>query len=109
MKLNLRTRELAVLLEDIPIDTGGIPVVHNVDTLTHDDAGAIRSALVAQLWQPVRWAASVQAMMGLGAGRFAECGPGKVLAGLNRRISREIESTALVSSEALTTAVQNWS
>jgi [acyl-carrier-protein] S-malonyltransferase len=100
--------QLSVLLEKLEIAEAGIPVVQNVDVSIHATPDGIRRALVAQLWQPVRWAASVEALMGQGAGRFAECGPGKVLAGLNRRISRDIESAALVTRDSLVDSAQLW-
>ena len=67
------------------------------------------SALVRQLSQPVRWAASIQTLIGEGVTRFAECGPGRVLAGLNRRISRDISSDASITRENLAETLANWS
>ena len=72
-----------------------IPVVQNVDATVHDDLASIRDALVRQLYLPVRWTACVQALAAAGATRIAECGPGKVLAGLVKRIDKTIEGRAL--------------
>jgi [acyl-carrier-protein] S-malonyltransferase len=55
----------------------------------------------AQVYSPVRWVDTIGHMVAAGITHIAECGPGKVLAGLNRRIDRSLQSTALVSSEAL--------
>ena len=61
----------------------------------HDDVDAIRDALVRQLYLPVRWTECVQALAAGGATRIAECGPGKVLAGLVKRIDKSLEARAL--------------
>lgn len=86
-----------------------IPVLHNVDTEIRDTAEGIRDALVQQLSQPVRWAATVQKMKDDGVLKMAECGPGKVLVGLNRRISRDIASVALISIDNIQQTLEQWS
>jgi [acyl-carrier-protein] S-malonyltransferase len=96
-------------LASVAIDTPAIPVVHNVDNETHPDADGIRRALTQQLWQPVRWADGILKIIGEGVAHFAECGPGKVLAGLNRRISRDVTTVAFVSFDALSETKKNWS
>lgn len=85
-----------------------IPVVHNVDVAARENPDDIREALVAQLWQPVRWTATIEYLSSRGVTRFAECGPGKVLTGLNRRIDRALACTPLVDSETLNGAVRHW-
>ncbi len=94
---------LAAELAAIDIAPPSIPVIHNADVGRHDTPDGIRAILARQLWQPVRWTATVQALVDAGYDRFAECGPGKVLAGLNRRISRPSTISALVSLEVLET------
>jgi [acyl-carrier-protein] S-malonyltransferase len=96
-------------LAEIAIAEPRIPVIHNADVSMHPRADEIRQALVRQLWQPVRWSESVLSLVDRGVGRFAECGPGKVLAGLNRRISRQSDTSALVSYDALQETLKNWS
>ena len=81
--------KLAAVLSDITIKAPAIPVIHNVDVATHDNTNAICEALITQLYQPVRWTETVQKMVAHGVTQLVECGPGKVLAGLNKRISRE--------------------
>ena len=100
---------MAQVLGDIEIRTPAIPVLHNVNASTADSGPAIRDALVQQLWQPVRWAETVQKLVDDGVERFAECGPGKVLAGLNRRICRDCETAAWVDAAALQDSLDNWS
>ena len=72
-----------------------IPVVQNVDAEVHDGVQAIRDALVRQLYLPVQWTSCVQALAARGVTRIAECGPGKVLAGLSKRIDKSIDARAL--------------
>jgi [acyl-carrier-protein] S-malonyltransferase len=72
-----------------------IPVVQNVDAKEHADVAGIRDALVRQLYLPVRWTACVQTLTAAGATRIAECGPGKVLTGLVKRIDKAIDGRAL--------------
>jgi [acyl-carrier-protein] S-malonyltransferase len=72
-----------------------IPIVQNVDACVHHDLADIRDALVRQLYLPVRWTQCVQALIADGATRIAECGPGKVLTGLVKRIDKSIDGRAL--------------
>ena len=73
----------------------GIRVVQNVDAEVHDGVQAIRDALVRQLYLPVQWTSCVRALAAHGVTRVAECGPGKVLAGLSKRIDKAIDARAL--------------
>lgn len=72
-----------------------IPVVQNVDASVHADLDGIREALVRQLYLPVRWTDCVQALVAAGATCVAECGPGKVLSGLVKRIDKDTQGRAL--------------
>jgi len=85
-----------------------LPVVQNVDAQVHDDIGAIRAALVRQLYLPVRWTQCVQALAARGVVRIAECGPGKVLSGLTRRIDKSIEARSLAAPEDLQATLAEW-
>jgi [acyl-carrier-protein] S-malonyltransferase len=71
------------------------PVVHNADARVAGDVAAIADALVRQLYLPVRWADCVQALAAAGSSRLIECGPGKVLAGLAKRIDKSLEARAI--------------
>ena len=86
-----------------------IPVVQNVDATVHDSVEAIRDALVRQLYLPVRWTACVQALAAGGATRIGECGPGKVLTGLGKRIDKQLDSRALGAPADLDAALNDWS
>jgi [acyl-carrier-protein] S-malonyltransferase len=70
---------------------GTVPVLHNADAKSAESADAIKDALVRQLVQPVRWVETVRQMVSSGVTHIVECGPGKVLAGLNKRIAPETQ------------------
>ena len=84
-----------------------IPVINNVDVKTETDPDNIRKALVAQLYSPVRWVEIVQKMAAEGTDKLLECGPGKVLVGLNKRIDKSITAMAIVDSATLELALKS--
>ncbi len=98
--------QLAEALAGIPVQTPAIPVIHNVDMQAHDQPDAIRSALVRQLYSPVQWSGSLRTLAERGVVHVAECGPGKVLAGLCRRIDARLQGTALHDAASLDTFEQ---
>ncbi|MEO6103451.1 MAG: ACP S-malonyltransferase [Pseudoxanthomonas sp.] len=85
-----------------------IPVVQNVDALIHDGIDDIRDALVRQLYLPVRWTDCILALKAKGAARIAECGPGKVLTGLVRRIDKSLEARSLATPGDFQSAMEEW-
>ena len=91
---------LAVELSNIEISEPTIPVLQNVTADQCSDPEQIRQNLVAQLYSPVRWVETIAALTEGGVNRFAECGSGKVLAGLNKRIVRRAPVANLESVEA---------
>jgi [acyl-carrier-protein] S-malonyltransferase len=86
---------LAERMQSIAWSLPAIPVVQNADARALDTVDAIRDALRRQLYQPVRWTECVQALVAGGATRALECGPGKVLAGLIKRIDKSLETRAI--------------
>lgn len=82
-----------------------LPVLHNVDVAPHAEADSIRDALVRQLYSPVRWVETVRAMEARGVNSIIECGPGKVLAGLNKRIGRELVTLSVYDPDSLEEAL----
>lgn len=82
-----------------------IPVLHNVDVAVHNDPDEIRDALVAQLHQPVRWVEIIQSMRAAGIATVFEMGPGKVLAGLNKRIDKTMPGIAVQTDADLDRAL----
>ncbi len=79
--------QMAARLREVNLRAPQIPVLHNVHVRAEQDPQAIREALVRQIAAPVRWVETVQAMAAQGVDKVIECGPGKVLAGLNKRIA----------------------
>jgi [acyl-carrier-protein] S-malonyltransferase len=92
-------------LQTVTIKAPSIPVLHNSDVQSHAEPDAIRAALARQLHMPVRWVETVQALKAAGIERVIECGPGKVLAGLNRRIDDSLPALALVDEASLQAAL----
>lgn len=86
MLMQPAAEKIAEKLESVTIVKPKIPVVHNVDVKMHDEPAKIRDALIQQLISPVRWVETIRWMRAEGVTEFFECGPGKVLTGLNKRI-----------------------
>ncbi len=85
-----------------------IPVVQNVDAEIHESVAAIRDALVRQIYLPVYWTTTVQSLTGHGVTALGECGPGKVLTGLAKRIDRSLDARSLASPDDLAAALADW-
>jgi [acyl-carrier-protein] S-malonyltransferase len=81
-----------------------LPVMHNIDGKPRVEPDAIRDALIGQLHHPVRWSQSIQAIAASGVNTFFECGPGKVLTNLNKRILDGASSAALEEPEGIAKA-----
>jgi len=99
--------ELATRLAGIDIRMPNVPAVYTVDVECHRNPDGIRAALRQQLFKPVRWADTVRAMLAAGVTTLVECGPGKVLTSLNRRIERraDLRMLAIDDPETLATAL----
>jgi [acyl-carrier-protein] S-malonyltransferase len=85
-----------------------VPVIQNAEACSYASVEEIRGALQRQLYMPVRWTQCVQALAAGGATRVAECGPGKVLAGLIKRIDKSIEARAIGAPGDLDAALAEW-
>jgi len=85
-----------------------LPVIQNVDAEVHDGVESIRDALVRQLYLPVQWTGCVQALAARGATRIVECGPGKVLAGLIKRIDKSIDARSLAAPADFETTLMEF-
>lgn len=99
--------KLAAYLANVSVQTPQVPVLHNADVASYLNADEIKQALVRQLYSPVRWVETVQAIYAKGITNSAECGPGKVLTGLTKRIVAELPCVALVSNEAVSEFINN--
>lgn len=92
---------LAQYLQKMTFQAPKIPVLHNVSVVAHSNPEQIKQALVEQLYNPVRWVESIQYAAEQGITMYAECGPGKVLTGLNKRIQDSLPCISLTSDEAV--------
>jgi [acyl-carrier-protein] S-malonyltransferase len=98
-------RRLGLELDAIELTPPGIAVVHNVDVRLHADAGGIKRALVAQMCAPVRWIETIEQFATRGVTSVIECGPGKVLSGLIKRIDKRLATSALNAPDDFTPAL----
>jgi [acyl-carrier-protein] S-malonyltransferase len=97
---------LAVRLAEVEISTPQLPVINNVDVAVCDQPELIRDALIRQAYSPVRWIETVQSMAAQGVGAVIECGPGKVLAGMTKRIVKELQGASIVDADSLAQAIE---
>lgn len=97
--------QLAIRLRELAIVVPAIPVVNNVDVAGAASPDAVRDALVRQLFSPVRWVETVTKLAADGATLVVECGPGKVLTGLNKRIAKDAECLCIQDPESLAAAL----
>lgn len=96
---------LAERLEAVAMKAPKVPVVHNAHVQTEQDPAAIRQALVRQVASPVRWVDCVQKMEREGARILVECGPGKVLTGLNKRVAAQATCISVYDPKSLEEAL----
>lgn len=97
--------KFSMMLQKITIKPAIIPVLHNVDYAHHAAIDDVRRVLEQQLYYPVRWTQTIQAMAAQGITHIVECGPGKVLSGLTRRIDKNLTSITLSDSTNLQQAI----
>ncbi len=100
------SQRLQQYLAGIEFSAPQIPVINNVDVAVLNDPAAIKEALVRQAASPVRWVETVQKMALDGVGTIVECGPGKVLAGLTKRINGELSAEAITDQASLDKALE---
>ncbi len=105
MLMKPAAEKMQVLLQDSEFSTPQIPVINNVDVTANEAPEAIRDALVRQLYSPVRWVGTIRAFSSQGIGTVVECGPGKVLAGLNKRIERGMTALPVFDPASLEKAM----
>jgi len=97
--------QLRAYLNNVSVTAPAVPVLHNADVAAYSEAAKIKDALVRQLYSPVRWVETVQAFGKQGITHNVECAPGKVLAGLNKRIDTNQQAMAINDGEALKAAL----
>ena len=98
--------KLDSFLKNSAISTPKTPLIHNVDVTSHSEPEVIRSALKEQLYKPVRWVESINLIYSKGISCFVECGPGKVLTGLDKRIAKEADHLSIYDPESLNKALE---
>lgn len=98
--------KLAEALAAAELAVPSVPVICNTDAVMYESVEQIRDGLRRQLFNPVRWAETIELMIASGATKINECGPGKVLAGLTRRIDKSVSSACIDSPAALESALQ---
>ena len=96
-------------LGDVSLTVPKIPVVQNVDAQVSDDIDGIRTRLIGQLSKPVRWTDCAHAIVANGVAGILECGPGKVLTGLQKRIDRGITALNIATPESFAAALEETS
>lgn len=99
--------KLSEYLASVPFDVPRIPVVNNVDVATPEAPDRIREALARQACNPVRWVETIRYIRDAGVSRIAECGPGKVLAGLTKRIDGALTGFAITDPQSLELALRS--
>ncbi|PLC53830.1 [acyl-carrier-protein] S-malonyltransferase [Pollutimonas nitritireducens] len=97
---------LQAALANLPLASPGISLINNVDVAIVDDPAAIKDALVRQAWHAVRWVETIQSMKSQGVTHVVECGPGKVLNGLTKRIDRDLVGLAITDPASLQLALE---
>lgn len=97
--------KLAAHLRGVAIDGPTLPVLHNFDVSAGGTPDSIRAALAAQAASPVRWVETIRAFVARGVTHIVECGPGKVLTGLSRRIAPDIQALPLNDADAIASAI----
>lgn len=97
---------LAAAMEEVELRSPRYTVFQNVDAQAHADVETLRTRLIEQLYQPVRWTSCIEAMSARGAEVFIECGPGKVLTGLSKRIARGSKGLAVNDPDSLSAALE---
>jgi len=95
-------------LQNTAIDMPKMTLIHNVDVASHSAPEVIRNALKEQLYKPVRWVDTIRFMHDQGVTRFIECGPGKVLVGLNKRIAKDAEHFSIYDPETLNKVLEQF-
>jgi [acyl-carrier-protein] S-malonyltransferase len=93
-------------LDKVQIQQPRIGVVNNVDVMTETDPARIRDALIRQAASPVRWVETIRRMVDAGVTHIVECGPGKVLAGMTKRIAPDVKSFAAADRQSLEEALK---
>ena len=97
---------MAERLNQVSISQAQIPVIHNVNVQTASDDDELRQLLARQISEPVRWVETINSMNEKGVSQLIECGPGKVLCGLSKRINRDMSCIPLITKDSIVNALE---
>ena len=98
---------LSVRLEATAVKPPDTTIIHNVDVSDHQNGGDIRSALVRQMYSPVRWIETIELFAAQGITQLIECGPGKILSALVKRIDRSLDCQALADGAGIRARIEH--
>ena len=107
--MNGASDEFAKFINETNIQLPNRSVIHNVDALSSDDIDQIKKNLIDQIKKPVLWTQTISNMSNLGVEKIIECGPGKVLAGLTRRIDKSLSANAIIDKSSLEETIKEIS
>jgi len=107
--MNSASDEFAEFISETNIQLPNRSVIHNVDALPSDNIDQIKQKLIDQIKKPVLWTQTIENMSNLGVEKIIECGPGKVLAGLTRRINKSLSANAIIDKSSLEETIKEIS
>jgi len=107
--MNSASDEFAEFINETNIQLPSISVIHNVDALSSDNLDQIKQNLIDQIKKPVLWTQTISNMSKFGVEKIIECGPGKVLAGLTRRIDKSLSANAIIDKSSLEETIKEIS
>jgi len=107
--MNSASDEFAEFINETNIQLPYISVIHNVDALSSDNIDRIKQNLIDQIKKPVLWTQTISNMSNFGVEKIIECGPGKVLAGLTRRIDKSLSANAIIDKSSLEETIKEIS
>ena len=107
--MNSASDEFAEFISETNIQLPNRSVIHNVDALSSDNIDQIKQNLIDQIKKPVLWTQTIENMSNLGVEKIIECGPGKVLAGLTRRINKSLSANAIIDKSSLEETIKEIS
>ena len=107
--MNSASDKFAEFINETNIQLPNISVIHNVDALSSSDTDQIKQNLINQIKKPVLWTQTIENMSSLGVEKIIECGPGKVLAGLTRRIDKSLSANAIIDKSSLEETIKEIS
>jgi len=107
--MNSASDEFAEFINETNIQLPNISVIHNVDSLSSNNTDQIKQNLIDQIKKPVLWTQTISNMSKHGVEKIIECGPGKVLAGLTRRINKNLSTNAIIDKSSLEETIKEIS